>query len=103
MDVLLTVEQPTNTRNAFNEDETTWATYVQMFGARVWNKSGENFEGKQEVSSDNVTFNCRYNSGVNTTMRFKQANESTYFYIRNVRSSRREGLTILDAIRRDNQ
>lgn len=103
MDILLTIEQPTQTRNSINEDETTWTTYTQVFAERVWNPGGEKFEGKQETDLDQVTFNARYNSGINTTMRLRQNGENTYFYINNIRLSRREGLTIINATRRDNQ
>jgi len=103
MDVLLTIEQLTNTRNSINEDIASWSTFTQMFGERIWNSGGDKFEGKQETNLDNVIFNCRYNGSITTMMRFKQSNESTYFYITNVRSSMREGLTIINAERRDNQ
>lgn len=103
MDILLTIERPAQSRNSINEDETTWTTLGQFFAERVWNPGGEKFEGKQEVDLDQVTFNARYNSGIDTTMRLKQTNENTYFYINNVRSSIREGLTIINATRRDNQ
>jgi head-tail adaptor len=103
MDVLLTIEQPTKTRNSINEDEITWTTYGQFYAERVWTPSGEKFEGKQEVDIDGVIFNARYNPGIDTTMRLKQGIETTYFYINNTRSSIREGLTIINAMRRDNQ
>jgi head-tail adaptor len=103
MDVLLTIEQPTKTRNSINEDELTWTTLGRFFAERTWNTGGEKFEGKQETNMDNVTFNARYNSSIDTTMRLFQENENTYFYINNVRSSRREGLTIINAVRRDNE
>jgi head-tail adaptor len=103
MDVLLTIEQQTNTRNSRNEDVASWSTFTQMFGERIWNSGGDKFEGKQETNLDNVIFNCRYNGNITTMMRLKQSTESTYFYITNVRSSIREGLTIINAERRDNQ
>jgi head-tail adaptor len=103
MDILLTIEQPTFTRNAINEDEVSWSQFGQYFAERVWGAGGEKFEGKQETNIDSVTFNLRYVEGITPLMRLKQANETTYFQINNVRSSMREGLTILNAIRRDNQ
>lgn len=103
MDILLTIEQPTLTRNSINEDETTWTTLGKFFAERIWNSGGEKFEGKQETNVDNVTFNARYNSSIDTTMRLFQEDENTYFYINNIRSSRREGLTIINAVRRDNE
>jgi len=104
MDILLTVEQPVYSRNAFNEDEiSSWTQVGQYFAERIWSAGGEKFEGKQETNIDSVTFNLRYVEGITPLMRLKQANESSYFQINNVRSSMREGLTILNAIRRDNQ
>ena len=103
MDVLLTIEQPSQTRNSINEDITVWSTYGQLFAERVWNQSSEKFEGKQETGSDNVTFSARYNLGLTSLMRLFQESENSYFYITNVRSSRREGITIINAERRDNQ
>ena len=103
MDVLLTIEQPTQTRNSINEDVTSWSTFTQVYAERVWGKAGEKFEGKQETDIDNVTFSARYNSGITTLMRLFQESENSRFYITNIRSSRREGITIIDAIRRDNE
>lgn len=102
MDILLTIEQPTQTRNSINEDETTWTTYTQVFAERVWSRAGEKFEGDQEVGIDGVLFNTRYNSGIDNTMRLKQATESTYFYITNAYGTIEEGITTIRAIRRDN-
>lgn len=102
MDVLLIMEQPSFTRNSINEDEVLWDNCGQFFAERIWNVGGEKFEDKQEVNLDNVTFNLRYTSVVNNTMRFRQGIETSYFYISNVRSSIREGLTIVNAARRDN-
>ena len=103
MRVLLTVEQLTTTRNAINEGESSWSLYGKVFAERVWKPAGEKFEGAQETWLNDVEFNARFNSGINTTMRFKQGIDTSYFYITNVRSSRREGLTIINATRRDNQ
>ena len=103
MDILLTIEQPTFTRNAINEDEVSWSQFGQYFAERIWTASGEKFEGKQETDIDGVIFNLRYVAGLTTLMRLKQANETTYFYITNVRGSMREGISIVNAMRRDNQ
>lgn len=102
MDVLLTIEQLTLTRNSINEDELSWNTYTQLFAERIWSRAGEKFEGSQEVDVDGVQFKARYNSGIDNTMRLKQSTESTYFYITNVLSTIEENISIIYAIRRDN-
>ncbi len=102
LDILLTVEQPALMRNSINEDEISWILYSQVYAERVWNSSGDKFEGKQETGIDNAQFNARFYPGINSTMRLKQSIETSYFYITNVRNSPREGLMILNAERRDN-
>ncbi len=102
MDIMLTIEQPVRLRNSINEDEISWILYTKVFAERIWNASGDKFEGKQETGVDNAQFNARYYPSVNSTMRLKQGIETSYFYITNVRSSPREGLMILNAERRDN-
>ena len=103
MDVKLTVESVTKTRNSINEDESSWSTFATIWAQRIWKPSQEKFEGKQETGFDAVEFHSRYNASLTTTMRFKQDQESTYFYIIDVNTSRREDLTIILAQRRDNQ
>jgi len=102
MDILLTIEQPVQTRNSINEDETSWTVLTQLFAERVWSRAGEKFEGDQEVGIDGVQFNARYNPNIDNTMRLKQATESTYFYITNVLSTIEENISTIYAIRRDN-
>jgi head-tail adaptor len=102
MDVKLTIEQPSKARNSINESEVSWSFYSVLWAKRLWTESSEKFEGKQEVGSDNVIFNARYNSGLNTTMRLKQDTESTYFYITDVMSTIEEGISVIVASRRDN-
>lgn len=102
MDILITVERPAQARNSINEDEATWTTFTQLFAERIWSRAGEKFEGAQEVGVDGVQFKARYNSVIDTTMRLKQANEQTYFYITNVLSTIEENISMIYAIRRDN-
>lgn len=103
MDVRLTVEYVTQSRNSINEPENSWSTFATLWAKRIWKNSQEKFEGKQETGFDAVEFHARYNPNITTTMRFKQDQESTYFYIIDVSASRREDLTIILAQRRDNQ
>ncbi len=103
LDIRLMVEQPVIAKNTIGENETTWTSYKTLWAERVLKPSGERYEGKQEVGSDGADFRARYDSGLNTTMRFKQELETTYFYIRNVQSSRRDDYSLINAQRRDNQ
>lgn len=104
MDVKLTIESETKTRNSINEiTASSWSTFATMWAQRMWKPSQEKFEGKQETGFDAVEFHARYNPNITTTMRFKQDQETTYFYIIDVSASRREDLTVILAQRRDNQ
>lgn len=103
MDVLLTIEDKTLTRNAINEDEISWSTFGTMWAERIWKVSQEQFEGKQQTGFDRAEFRARYNPNITTSMRLKTDQETTYFYIIDASASRREDLTIILAERRDNQ
>lgn len=102
LDILITVEQPTLTPNSIGENETTWSTYKTMYMARSQEAGEETFEAKQTVNIEKLTGFVRYDSGLTTRMRLKQEQDTTYFYIRNVRQWRREGYSQLVAQRRDN-
>lgn len=103
LDVLLHVERETITRDSINAAVSTWSVHKNLYGKRIWNDSPESFESKQLVGSDNVQFMVRCDETLETTMRFKQHMDTTYFYIRNVQHWFREGYTMVTAERRDNQ
>jgi len=102
-DVYLTFESPVKTANAIGENEISWTTYGNCFGQREWRRSMEAIEARGVVGNDLVDYRVRYDSGITTLMRFKQVNETTYFYIRDVQHWQREGYTLITAERRDNQ
>ena len=104
-DELLTFEQPTVVRDSINSPTTNWSTYRQMYGMRMWKDSPEDFEARQQKSSDKCQYTVRYDALITTLMRFKQdtEGESTYFYIRSIDQNRREGTTVITGERRDNQ
>lgn len=103
LDVYLTFEQPTQTANSIGENETTWTVYKKMFGARGWRKSAEQYQARELVGNDLVEYTVGFDSGLTSTMRFKQDDETTYFYIQDVQQWKREGYSLIHAQRRDNQ
>lgn len=103
LDTRITIEQRTVSTNAINELVETWSEYKKCFASRDRMASDERMEARQAVSSDDSEYIIRFDSGVRATMRIKEMNESTYYYITDVRQWSREGYTQLNAIRRDNQ
>lgn len=103
LDALLHVERETVTRDSINAANSIWSGYKNIYGKRIWNDSPESFESKQLVGSDDVQFLVRCDEVLESTMRFKQHLDTTYFYIRNVQHWFREGYTMITAERRDNQ
>jgi SPP1 family predicted phage head-tail adaptor len=103
LDLLLTFEESTSTRNSMDEAVQTWTTYKTMYGARKFNNSPDSIESKQQVGTNDVEFTVRYDSGLTSNMRFKQGSETTYFYVRSVEGWQREGYSIVRAERRDNE
>lgn len=103
LDLLLTVEQKSLTPNSIGENVIGYSLYKQMFGSRVWEGGGEDFQNMQEVGTDKVKFTVRYDAELTNTMRIKEEADTTYFYIKSVNQWRREGYSVIIAERRDNQ
>ena len=102
-DVQITIEQPTSAVNSIGENEKTWSVYKTAYAKREWKRSLEKYEAKELVSSDSAWYRMVYDGGMNTTMRFKQNGDTSYFYILDIQHWQREGYTFLVGIRRDNQ
>lgn len=104
LDVRLTIQKITNfARNSVNEPQYTWGQAGTLYAERNWKPSGEKFEGVELIANDIVEFKARYCAWITPRMRFNIDKETSFYYVTNVRTSRREDITIIDAERRDNQ
>lgn len=103
LDMMLTFEYPADGTNSIGEHIKTWTTYRRTYGKIVANSDPEGFEASQLVGKDSISVLVRYDSGLNSTMRFFVNAESTYYYVIETPQQQREGFCTVRGIRRDNQ
>lgn len=100
MDRRVTIEQPTEVRNATtSEVTTTWSTFKKVWAARM-SASDERFEASQQVALTWNGYKIYHLEGLNETMRVNDAGE--YHYIKGIERVDRKQYMVLKTIARDN-
>lgn len=107
MDVLLTIQEPTETRHATtSEVVTTWSTFVMAWAEKLSDQktmgpqSKESVEGEQKVANTKSNFKVRWVSGIHERMRVVR--DSEYHYILGIEELDRKKFLILKTEKRDN-
>lgn len=107
MDVLLTIQEPTETRHAVtSEVVTAWSTFVTAWAEKISDQktfgpqSKETIEGVQPVANLKSNFKVRYVSGI--TERMRVVRDTEYHYILGIEEIDRKKFLILKTEKRDN-
>lgn len=69
MDRKITIEQVTETPNAFGERIQSWATFAEVWAAKEDNGGKEEYTAEKETSFGKTVFTIRYLSTINEKMR----------------------------------
>lgn len=102
-DILLTIEQPTYTRNGNGEEViSSWATVKTCRAMRNMRPGVEADSVNQQVHTITREYRIRHDSTITPQMRVSELNDTRYYYIRDVQHFYRERYSLIVADGRDN-
>lgn len=105
MDILLTFEIPTTSKDSNGGDVTTWATFKTCYAERMIGPGREGLQSNQQVSVSPNDYKIRYDPTITPLMRvFEGVDVGTNqrFYLRDAQHYKREGFSTISAEGRDN-
>ena len=90
MDERITIQEPAGTTDSYGQSVPDW-TDVATVWAKVDDRSGsEKLQADQITAYMNTTFNIRYRTGVDETMRILRIRTGRYYNIRSVKNPDRK-------------
>ncbi|HQQ81937.1 MAG TPA: head-tail adaptor protein [Cyclobacteriaceae bacterium] len=105
MDIKLTFESPTVTRNSNGEDIITWSTFKTCYSERLIGPGNETVQANQQVSVSPNDYKIRYDPRILPTFRCYEGEDTganAYQYLRDAQHYKREGYTTIKTEIRDN-